>query len=46
MSHWDKNVLLPDEPKAAMQTLLDLMKKIDKKLDTIIENTTPPETDG
>ena len=43
MAHWDKNVLLPEEPKPSMETLLTLLKKVDAKLDTIIENTTPSQ---
>ena len=43
MSHWVRNVLVPDEPKPAMETQLTLEKKINQKLDTLIENTTPAE---
>jgi hypothetical protein len=46
MSKWDGNKLVADEPKAKEKSILELLAEISKKLDSIIENTTPEGADS
>jgi hypothetical protein len=46
MGKWDGNKLVADEPKAKEKSILELLKEISNKLDAIIENTTPADSDS
>lgn len=44
MSKWNGNALVADEPKEKEKTIVELLKEISTKLDSVIENTTPAES--
>ncbi len=46
MSKWNGKELVADEPKPKEKTILELLAEISKKLDSIIENTTPEGADS
>lgn len=46
MSKWNGNELVADAPKPKEKTIMELLAEISKKLDSIIENTTPEDSDS
>ena len=45
MSKWDGNKIVAEAPKEKEKTIIDLLKEISTKLDTIAENTAPAAED-
>ena len=46
MSKWDGNKLVADEPKAKEKSILELLAEISTKLDAIVANTAPEDSEG